>query len=331
MYHQRFKGDHYGMGLKLGWMLKKQYINFDKIIVLNDFHRDYGAKSLRVLTEVFPEVCDEIRGITDALSYSYQTFASWLLCMACCLKGCTAFTFKQNGRVIYGRNNDLPPELKKNSQSVLYRPDTGFAFLGNTSAMVNLEEGINEKGLAVAMLFVLPKIVKPGLSSVFVVRYLLEKCASADEAIRTLRTVPIASACNILVADKTGAMAVAECIPDRMSIRKPADGESFLIAANHFISDEMQDQNPTDDSFHSGLRYRTIYKVLKEGSAEDGVEQSKLILSGRHGFVCQYEKALNCETIWSSVFDITGGKIYRSEGDPRRNKYIEDCRLTIAD
>ena len=46
-----------------------------------------------------------------------------------------------------------------------------------------------------------------------------------------------------------------------------------------------------------------------------------------YGFMCQYEKGLNFETIWSSVFDLDTLDIYRAEGDPRRKKYISDERL----
>ena len=148
MYHPRFKGTHYEAGLKFGTILKKQNVNFDELIVLNDFHENFGLKSQIILAEIFPEVYDEIRGIADGLNYCRERFASWLLCMACCLKGCTAFCFRHEGNIIYGRNNDLPPELKKLSQSAFYKLDGSFSFIGNTSSMVNLEEGINEKGLA---------------------------------------------------------------------------------------------------------------------------------------------------------------------------------------
>ena len=47
-------------------------------------------------------------------------------------------------------------------------------------------------------------------------------------------------------------------------------------------------------------------------------------MKGRHGFMCQYEKGLNFETIWSSVFNLDTLDIYRAEGDPRRKKYILD-------
>jgi predicted choloylglycine hydrolase len=132
MYHPRFKGSHYDIGLKFGKILKKQNINFDRLISLDEFQQDFGKKSQTILSNVFPEVCDEIRGMTDGLNYSYEKFASWLLCMGCCYdpKGCTTFCFIHHNNVFYGRNNDLPPFLKKGSKSIL--SVVSQRFLGDT-------------------------------------------------------------------------------------------------------------------------------------------------------------------------------------------------------
>ena len=328
MYHPRFKGIHYDIGLKFGKILKKKNIDFDKLIDLNKFQKDFGKKSQIILSKVFPEVCDEIRGMTDGLNYSYEEFASWLLCMGCCydLHGCTTFCFIHNNLVFYGRNNDLPPFLKNGSKSVLYELKNGYSFIGNTSSMINFEEGLNEYGLAVAMKFIVPAMIVPGINSVFLVRYLLEKCATTKEAINALQGLPIASACNIILADKKGDMVVAECTPKKVFLRKPASDENFIVAANHFISEEMSCYNACI-IYSSDKRYQTAYNALKNIDYIDGIEHAKAILSGKHGFMCQYDKALNFETIWSSVFDISNGKIYRAEGNPSRTKFKEDIRF----
>ena len=224
MYHPRFKGSHYAMGLKLGTLLKNEVINFDDLIRLNAFQLEHGKKSERILKEVFPEVCEEIRGLTDGLGYLYERFATWLLCMGCCYdpRGCTTFCFMHDNNVYLGRNNDLPPFLKQGSKSILYKAEPGYAFIGNTSSMVNLEEGLNEAGLAVAMEFIMPTMIKPGINSVLLVRYLIEKCASTPEAVNALQDLPIASDCSIILADRSGEMCVAECTSDTIFIRKPA-------------------------------------------------------------------------------------------------------------
>ena len=327
MYHPRFKGGHYAIGLKFGRMLKKQGVDIDRLIQLNDFQREHGRRSYRILSEIFPEVCDEIRGITDGLDYPHEKFAAWLLCMGCCYdpRGCTTFCFAYNGRVLMGRNNDLPPFLRKDSMSAYYQPENGNAFIGNTSSMVTMEEGLNEHGLAVAMEFIMPTRIVPGVNSVILVRYLLEKCGSTSEAVEALRSLPVSSACSIILADKTGKLGAAECEPGKMILREPAASENFLIAANHFVSGEMRAEN-SNSMYSSGIRYQTANNALSNISGADVVEYAQEILSGKHGFMCQYDPSLYFETIWSSVFNISNMHIFRAEGDPSKMKYKEDMR-----
>ncbi|MBN2040861.1 MAG: linear amide C-N hydrolase [Spirochaetes bacterium] len=348
MYHPRFKGSHYEIGLKFGSRLKKYRINVDKIIKLDNFQTDFGIKSEKVLAKVFPEVCDEIRGLTDGLNYPYEKFASWLLCMSCCYdpKGCTAFSFKHNNKIYYGRNNDLPPFLKKESISPVYNLNGNFSFIGTTSSMINLEEGLNEKGLIASMTFVFPDKIVPGINTVFMVRYFLEKCDSVKAAVQALQSLPVASAGNILLADKSGEMLVAEFSPDKINIRKPAKGENFVITVNHFTSNEMKkhynknmpeflknqkfkaeyDYLQKIDNYSATERYETAYNALKNTKIADAVEHTKNILSGRYGFMCRYDRELDFDTIWASVFDLSGNMVYRAEGNPAKVKFSEDIR-----
>jgi predicted choloylglycine hydrolase len=341
MYHPRFKGKHYEMGQKLGSIFSKAGARFS--INLDDFQQEHGRRSGKILKDIFPEAAAEIKGITDSIGYNNEQFTSWMMCMGCCLdlhdeesnevRGCTAFSFESGGKYYHGRDNDLPPFLKKTSMSVYYAPENGSRFILNTSSFVNGEEGINEHGLVVAMTFVKPFVeeIRPGLNSVFLVRYLLEKCRNADEAINSLKNLPVASSCNIIITDKSGKMAVAECNPIMMEIRQPLKsrkGESFIVTVNHFTSEKMWKHDAgNQDLFFSGTRYLNACNALRELDYSDPVELSADILSGRHGFMCQYEKSLNFDTIWSSIFDISAGKIFRAEGNPKKTKYLEDKRL----
>lgn len=342
MYHPRLKGKHYLMGQKLGNVFRNCNAQFP--IKLDSFQMEFGRESGRLLKEYFPEAAEEIRGITDAIGYDNELFTAWMMCMGCCLynigesesveiKGCTAFSFIHNGRVIYGRDNDLPPFLGRVSKSEYYQPVGKNRFILNTSSFINGEEGINECGLVAAMTFVMPKLddIRPGFNSVFLIRYILENCGSIDEGIKALRTLPIASACNILLADGSGNMVVAECCAQEINLRDPelnSAGEPFIITVNHFTSGRMEKYDAgSGNEFFSADRYSTAFNAFQCNDYPDGVEYAKNILSGRYGFMCQYERSLNFDTVWSSVFDITNRKIFRAEGNPQRKKYIEDKRL----
>lgn len=341
MYHPRFKGNHYLMGQKLGNIFRNANVKFP--IKLDKFQREFGKESGRLLKEYFPEAYEEVKGITDITGFDNELFLSWMMCMGCCLynafdegveiRGCTAFSFIHNGKIYHGRNNDLPLILKKVSKSIYYEPEKGYKFLLNTSSFVNGEEGINETGLLAAMTFVLPHLeqVKPGINSVFLVRYLLEKCSTVKEGIEALQNLPIASSCNIILTDKTGEMLVAECTPFGINIRQPRKnkaGEDYIITVNHFTSESMWKYDAGDRNVYlSATRYTTVENAMENIEYTDAIEYTKKNLAGDYGFMCQFDKKLDFTTIWSSIFDITEGKIYRAEGNPSRIKFSEDKRL----
>lgn len=324
MYHPRFKGSHYQMGLKYGRLIKRNNVTLFGLNELDEFQFTYGKQSEEILREYFPAACDEIKGMADGLRVSYQSFAAWLMCISVCyeLPGCTMVAFRKNSEAVFGRNNDLPPIFQKISSSALYAPTDGYKFIANSSAFVNAEDGINEKGLAVGMTYIWAKELKPGFSSMFFVRYILEKCATAEEGLKAIRNIPIGGAYHLMLVDQNEIIHV-ECSPQEM-IAKKGD---FAIASNHFISEEMKKYEETKDLYNSRARYKTAYEILGKGFNTNLLELSKGIMSGQYGFMCQYQKEDNFDTVWSSVFDISNRKVYRAEGNPSRKKYREDTRL----
>ncbi|MFO8165296.1 MAG: carcinine hydrolase/isopenicillin-N N-acyltransferase family protein, partial [Desulfatiglandales bacterium] len=113
---------------------------------------------------------------------------------------------------------------------------------------------------------------------------------------------------------------------------KNKNGERFIITVNHFTSKEMWKHDASDRNvYFSEDRYQTVYNALMSIDSSDGVKHAKNILSGKHGFICQYDNKLNFDTIWSSVFDISNNKIYRAEGNPSRTKFREDIRFSKID
>ena len=341
MYHLRLKGRHYDMGVKRGTVFNRGKVSFP--LQLDAFQMKHGIESEKILNTFFPEVCEEMRGVTDTIGVDYTTFSAWMLCMGCCmynldnnipaeLRGCTAFAYSRNGRIIYGRNNDLPPYLKNGSKSEIYAPSGGNRFNITTSSFINGEEGLNEHGLAVAMTFVMTdlKQIKPGFNSCFIVRYLLEKADTAKAAIALLTELPVASNCNILLADKGGNMAVVECTPHTKNIRKPVMfGSDYIVCTvNSFTSGKMKPYDAANgDDYDSYTRYDTVMHGFQTRIKDDVITETEKLLKGDYGFICQYDYDPGFETIWSSVFDLNSLMIYRAEGDPRRKKFIKDSRL----
>ena len=334
MKHVHLQGTPQEMGQKLASFFQQNNTTF--LIRLNKWQREHGTACLHLLEKHFPDAADEIRSITNTLSFDYDLFGAWLMCMGSCLitradynvevRGCTAFCFTDQGSIYYGRDNDLPPYLKEVSKSISYQPQGKNRFLLNTSSFVNGEEGINEHGFVAAMTFVIPKReqIKPGLNSLFLVRYLLEHYSTVQEGMNELQRLPISSSCNILLADKYNEMAVVECTPFEINIRYPeknVQGETFLVTVNHFTSERMQkDDRSHQNVYSSKARYNTAYKALKAANYKDAIPFAQNLLSGKYGFMCQYRK-IKFETIWSSVFDITRLNMFLAEGNPEWVEY----------
>ncbi len=341
MYHLRLAGTHYVMGVKRGKLFQKCGITFP--LHLDGFQKQYGFGSEKQLQKYFPEVCEEIKGVTDTLQIDYREFAAWLLCMGCCMynlernlpveiRGCTAFAYSVGERVIYGRNNDLPPYLREGSKSEIYAPSGANRFQITTSSFINGEEGVNEHGLAVSMTFVntKPEEIKAGFNSCFIVRYLLEKASSTRSAAGLLSQLPVASNCNILLADHTGDMVVAECTPLFKQWRMPNRTRSgkIICTVNNFTSENMKKYDFSDGNvYRSAERYDVVVNSFPKLLQGDLISNTQNLLKGEFGFMCQYAKELNFETVWSSVFDLNSLMVYRAEGSPMKRKFIEDQRL----
>ena len=340
MYHLSLNGGHYQMGVTLGKMFRAHKISFP--LHLDKFQLEHGKQSEKILEAFFPEVCEEIKGVSDTIGTDYSAFVSWMLCMGCCMynlkdnipvetRGCTAFAYSKGGQVIYGRNNDLPRYLRNGSKSELYSPLNGNRFHLTTSSFINGEEGLNEHGLAVAMTFVMTSLdqIQPGFNSCFVVRYLLEKSDTVKTAISLLMEIPIASNCNILVADKRGEMAVIECTPTVKRIRNAIcfNQAKIVCAVNRFTSNKMKRFDMANGAdYFSVRRYQTVMDSFPAHIQADDIETTKRLLKGDYGFMCQYDDP-NFATVWSSIFDLKTLMIYRAEGDPRKQNFGIDNRL----
>jgi predicted choloylglycine hydrolase len=182
------------------------------------------------------------------------------------------------------------------------------------------------------MTYVAPKHVAPGINFLFIVRFLLEKCSSVAEAIKELKRMSISSSQNIILADKSGEMAVVECCSKKIVVRRPNEGESFIIATNNFIHPEMieYDGCPQRNWYYSETRYKAVQEALRNSANRYSIDYAKEILSGKLGFVCQYERKLKFDTLWSFVVRLNDLKMCRSEGNPSKDSYREDTRLEWA-
>lgn len=334
MYHGRFTGTHYAAGYKWGSLLLKNGKQLDHCptFALTEETRAFAAECLKEYQSHFPEILEEIQGIADGNEVPADTLQQLLFCMYCFdfSNKCTCFAFCTEDEVIFGRNSDFLVSLEKLYMNCLYTLEGSFAFNGNTTAFVQMEDGVNQHGLAVGLTFVYPHIRKPGLNSGMLARYLLEKCTTTAEALTVLHTLPIASAQTLTIADPSGDIAVVECNPENIEVIRPLKGECFVATANNFNSPKMCPyRNPIIDDWRSGDRYQTACDALRQSKELYSRSFAQAVLSGKYGFICQYDRKHNADTVWSVVYDLKRKQIWRVEGNPSRKPFLEDGRMKI--
>lgn len=331
MNHSNWVGNHYNAGQQYGAQLRIHGINPIKHIPISQERKDFVRQSLPLYETYYPQILQEIRGMADGLGVDFLDVANFLLSMYCFVfdNKCSCFAYSRNGNVVFGRNSDFIVSIEQFCDSAFYQLEHAYSFIGNTTAWTQMEDGVNEYGLAVGLTFIHPIKIKPGFNAGMLVRCLLETCKSTNEAVKVLQTLPIGSPQTITLADPSGNLAVVECNCDKTVIIKPETDKPYVYTTNHFNSYEMQAyQYRGEDGSYSRLRYETLSHAFQT-QPDGSLNFAKDLLSGKKGFLCQYDRQKGLDTVWSSIYDLADFKVYRAEGNPSRNSFELDARLTL--
>jgi len=322
MYHSRWKGSHYLAGFKYGEKLYNKGLNPFEHIKISQRRKTYAQLCLPIYQKYYPEIIEEIQGMADGLRVSSERIQSFLFSMyAYTYCGCSCIAYVDKNQILLGRNSDFVKDIGKVSDSVDYRLNNAYSFIGHTTAWCEMEDGMNDQGLAVGLTFIYPTYIDIGMNAGMLVRYILEKCQSVKEALEFLETVPIGSAQTLTLADKYGHICVVECNCKNMIVRYPQ--EHMIYATNHFVSQKMKKyQTPLQDDIHSHERYETMKTMSYQ---RFDLQKLKKLLSGDYGFMCQYEGKV--DTIWSIIYDIKHMSIERVEGNPSRKSFMKEKRI----
>lgn len=334
MYHAHFRGTHYEAGFRWGsLLLKHKNIILENIpFEITQERIDYALSCLPIYEKYYHEIVEEIQGLADGQQCDVRILQAVLFSMysmpPSCNCSCFAFTTEQE--ILLGRNSDFLTEIERLNQNVVYKLTDGvYSFTGNTTAFIEIEDGVNEHGLAVGLTSVYPNQCKPGFNAGMIVRYLLEKCRNVSEAVSCLYQLPIASAQTLTLADTMGTITVIECNAEQIKVEKTLNNNlSFVCATNTFHFPEMIGYNNDKiDNWFAEERYQTLYSAFNRKNGGFNLPFAEKLLSGDYGFLCQYDRSTGKDTVWSVIYDMKRHKIYRSEGNPGRHKFKEDTRF----
>lgn len=78
------------------------------------------------------------------------------------------------------------------------------------------------------------------------------------------------------------------------------------------------------------LQTSDVYLTIKEAILTDKINDfndAAALLSGRYGYICQYDRKTGKDTVWSVIYDVKNKRIFRVEGNPSRKSFMEDKRF----
>ena len=140
--------------------------------------------------------------------------------------------------------------------------------------------------------------------------------------------LPISSAQTFTVADVSGNLAVLESYCDRVIILRPSRENNYVCATNRFHSTELSFTNNNQiDDWQAEIRYQTLVNFLDAHAKKMSLEEAEKLLRGEYGFLCQYDRTTEKDTVWSVLYDLKQHQIYRSEKNPNRTDYKIDKRF----
>ncbi|MFI7275863.1 C45 family autoproteolytic acyltransferase/hydolase [Streptomyces sp. NPDC049879] len=164
------------------------------------------------------------------------------------LSGCTVRAL--GGALV--RNYDWPLDR---SDRAIVRSAFRREVIGVREGMLGLLDGMNDAGLAVALTWGGRDVRGPGFGIPVVLRHLLESCGTVDEAVDTLRGIPVCTVQNVVLTDQKRS-AVVHLGPDiDTTVGSDTDAATGACAANHQhlpVSDEHERATRTQ------LRLRTV-------------------------------------------------------------------------
>ena len=203
-------------------------------------------------------------------------------------------------------------------------PDEGYASV--VIAIMDLMgamDGINEAGLAVALLAdnetpepEPTRTPQVGLAEQQVVRYLLDTCATVDEAKTALLLAKhyyVFTPCHFVVADRSGASFVWEHSPRRnheVVVDADARVDGRLVCTNHLLhrwpdpSELPVETGPFGTAALTYRRWETLHAAMDPGAIVDRRDIHDHLAAVR--FEAPVEGA---RTFWQALYDVEAASV----------------------
>ena len=282
------------------------------------------------MAQYAPELLEELRGLSVAAEVNYDALLTLSVTapydpddmpQAACTVLAVLPERTVDGKTIVGRNFDFFHDVsEEGATTYLTYPRDRYASLGNCDIWVGREDGLNEAGLFVGQAAFFKPGLQPGLTFWFIVRLVLDRCATVEEGVNLITHLPHSASWTYLLADAGGSAAVVEPTIEGVAVRYAEDG--LLLLTNHAVCPEWADQEafvPPD----SHPRYNRL-RALLGGNQVIDTQAVKTALRDHEGLVCSHGAHFpkrKFGTLWSVVGHPGERRLEIAAGHPCETEY----------
>jgi predicted choloylglycine hydrolase len=332
MHHTDLRGTYTEMGRQQGLILRQSGFSLPppdpKML-------RFARHCEELVARHAPELLEEMHSVAEAAEVDYDVFMTLTLTAPFDVDDVPACTVlavlperTNDRRTIVGRNYDFFNDVSEEPATIYRTYPTGetpsgrplHASAGVSDIWVGRDDGLNDASLFAGIASIFMPGLQPGLVFWLITRLVLDRCATVDEGLDLILSLPHAASWTYLLADASGKAAVIEPGLDGVEVRHPQDG--LLIMTNHPVCPRWAGKAafvPSD----SRPRYNRLRSLLVGGTPVD-LEMVKAALRDHEGLVCSHGAHFpnrKFGTLWSVAGKPGDRSIDVASGYPCQNRY----------
>lgn len=284
---------------------------------------DYAWACLRVIRQFHPGLEAELAGFAEAKGIPLEDLLPHISLNVTNgqVGQCSTLGYRTaKGQVVVGRNYDF--RYQQQLRYLIHTAPPGYAaHVGTNSGLVaGRYDGVNEHGLFASLHTVMtdrPVAVSAGIPFHLVVRIVLETVASASEAVRLIRSMPLFHSFNYFVCDRQE-MYLVEAHPTAVQVS--GGRANTLAVTNHYQHPDLQILHGKRTLAHSRQRLAYLrHEADRRRGAADPVAAMQGIMRDHSSGICGHLDG--AATLWSAVCMPEEQRVAYALGAPCRNEY----------